>query len=197
MARFAIDRKNRDRKGGHRSTGLERRDGSSDAGIYTPVQRAFIKRQGKRMLRRQHNRAIEEGLLALSQEQEERAEAFERLQDDLDLRSNIAYRRYQEDGNQQAYYDDYDPFWEDDAYAPNSPYSCDDPFCTMCGSDSLFGDWRGRQRRAIRERDSRQADEYVNEVRSGRISPDLEIIESRDIGKSLGEILRERLQRPF
>lgn len=63
-----IDRKSRDRKEGHKSASLPLFKWGDGIVHYTPVERAFIKRNGKKAMRRQHVKAIADGHAEMLQE---------------------------------------------------------------------------------------------------------------------------------
>lgn len=73
-----IDRKNRDRKGGHRNTSG-----------YSPAQNKFIKREGVKKIRRQFNEA------------KEVANALYEISDEEKEYNNLHWEKYEED-----YYND-------------------------------------------------------------------------------------------
>lgn len=65
-----IDRKNRERRGGMESSALPKSFWGDGIVHYTPVQRAFIKRQGKKAIRRQQQKAVAESMQCIREEEE-------------------------------------------------------------------------------------------------------------------------------
>ena len=192
MTRFAIDRKNRDRKGGHEHTPIRK---GHWAGADMKVARSVIKRYDKRLLRRQHSKAINEGMALLAQEQEDRQAAYWGVQDSLDDDStyNLDWMNEHDDEifddylDDSSYFDDFDdrPYYPDEVY-------CGDPDCIQCSEGRSY-----RPRSNARVQDQIVAQQLTDEVRRGMVSLTLEVIENKDAGKSLGQLLRERLSRPF
>lgn len=204
MTRFAIDRKNRDRKGGHSTTALSSSQWKLD--VLDPGTRKRFKRMGTKLLRRQHNKAINLGLKELAQEQEDRFAAYWVLQSYLDYDSSENLRQYDEEAKNYPDYtdDEYYSHYDNDPYynlEGSDPYDnfedigCGDPYCGFCSEGSMFdADYRSVARVQPRT-------EVVNRAIAWTTDPhfnaELEIIENKDAGKSLGQLLRERLSRPF
>lgn len=189
MTRFAIDRKNRDRKGGHEHTPIRK---GPWAGADMKVARSIIKRYDKRLLRRQHNKAIAEGMQEIDQIQRELIEVYldENWYDDS-YHYNEWLNGYDNDKDIEK-----DPYGSYEGYDDVDPYNgldtCDDPFCIQCSEERNY-----RPRSHARIQDLATAEHLAEEVQRGMVSLDLEVIENRDAGKTLGELLRERLSRPF
>lgn len=179
MTRFAIDRKNRDRQGGHGHTPIHR---GNWAGADVKGARAFIKRADKRLLRRQHKKAINEGIALMNQEQEDRIAAYWEIEAHLDSDSdyNLDWMNEHDDEIFDEYLDD-GPYYgmEDDYFSP---------FDNDCS-------YRDRSNASLLDRNT--VEDLAHEVQRGMVKLDLEVIENRDAGKSLGQLLRERLSRPF
>lgn len=192
MTRFAIDRKNRDRKGGHESSSL---GGFGRINWPTPGVRKQYKRMGTKLMRRQYNKAINEGLALMSKEQEDRLAMYWDIEDDLDSDSAYHLINQEEDS-----YEDQDPYGYDDHYDDSHMYDFNvtDDFNH---DDHSFApdedDWDYRPRSHARLRDEDTTQRLAAEVQRGMVNLELEVIERRDNGKTLGQLLRERLSRPF
>jgi len=78
-----IDRKSRDRKQGHKSSTLPATHWGTDIIHYTPVERAFLKRNGKKAMRKQHAKAIKDGYAEMLHE--DREDRLEADWDDIEL----------------------------------------------------------------------------------------------------------------
>lgn len=105
-----INSKNRDRRGGHKGTYISGDEGKT---FNTPKQREFMKRAGKKQLRRDHAKAIAEGLSQYDKD-EQRTE-WEEEKEYFDERSREEYRQYlngypDDDYHYDTYGDDYDDY---------------------------------------------------------------------------------------
>lgn len=198
MTRFAIDRKNRDRKGGHKNTPLVGDKEMMSMALNRPnenfytsnIVRAVIKRESKKAMRRQHNKAINEGLALMNQEQEDRIAAYWDGEEYLDLSAQYDLDWMNEYGDPEPYddYSEYDHWNDDDFDHDHHSFS---PF----DDDWDYRDYRPRPHASFLDQTTTQ--QLASEVQRGMVSLDLEIIENRDAGKTLGQLLRERLSRPF
>lgn len=119
-----IDRKNRDRKGGHSSTILLGKLSPMFPGeILNVVVRAFVKREGKRKARRQNNAAVEQALIVW--ETEIAQDWRQAMLDDLDYDDSYSSYDYFADENPEYEIDQYEDHYSDDDYGANDYWESD------------------------------------------------------------------------
>jgi hypothetical protein len=119
QAMAQVTRKDRNRRGGNKSSILPRSIDGDDPCIvhYTPVERKFLKRNGRKAMRKQHAKAV---AMALNEAIEDsRLDEFDALLDD--------YERYDDTPMEEPLWCDIeeeDPYW----YADDYGYVHDDLF---------------------------------------------------------------------
>lgn len=157
-----IDRKNRDRRGGHQSEFISSEKGVSSS---TQVGRAFVKRQFKRMARRQHAKAFAEGMVHYHQDLEEKNALsifdYSGYMDEDRFDPNDRYYQPEEPDYDDYVDDDYDGYFYEpdlDDWDPR-PFYTDDDF---------------------------KFDRPIVDVQ-----PEFEVIRRQYVGKTLGQLLRE------
>lgn len=172
MTRFAIDRKNRDRRGGHQA-----KDFTGDAGVtsWTQEGKAVLKRIGKRKVRRQHAKAIAE---AMQEYHEELMHPIFSDDSNYELIDSDEYENFSEE------LDEDDGIYLDhrDMESDYSPWHDTDDWIAYLGSDAPV------------QPEPQVVHRAVAWVTDPHFDAELEIIENRDAGKSLGQLLRERIQ---